>query len=100
MSTDTINLDLAALQAEIDSLSPEEIQKQLLEVRTRQRVQQKKYQNSDAAKAYRKKRAEMLKLVAQKAKALGIYDQILKEAEQKAAQLTGEAEAEAEDVEV
>src|SRR4051812_14881902 len=64
-----VEIDLAALEAEISQLSPEEIADQLLKVRTKQKVQQKKYQNTPQAQAYRKKRAEQLKLMTVKLKA-------------------------------
>lgn len=102
MSTTTVNIDLAALEQEINALTPEEIASQLLKVRTKQRVQQKKYQNTDAAKAYRKKRAETIKAVAEKAKTLpssdpkykNLYEQIQAQAADAADQVLGETQAE------
>lgn len=96
-TTGTVNIDLAALEQEIKNLSPEEITKQLLEVRTKQRIQQKKYHNTDAQKAYRVKRAETLKLLAKRAKELGMYDQIREQANAAADAKLAEAVAEEED---
>lgn len=72
MGDTTINLglDLSALEAEVGAMSQEDIAKQLLEVRTKQRVQQKKYHNKDKAKAYQQKRNAQTKLMAEKAKSL------------------------------
>lgn len=80
----TPQIDLAALEAEINSLSPEEIQKQLIDLRTKQKVNQAKHQGSAAQKLYMKKRAEMFKLMAVKAKQLGLYDGIQAEAKKAA----------------
>lgn len=83
MSTSAVHIDLVALEQELEKLSPEEIQKQLVDIRTRQAVQQGK--NKDAQKAYMKKRAEMVKLMTAKAKELGIYDNIQSTAKANAA---------------
>jgi hypothetical protein len=93
MATPTINIDLAALEAEIQQLSPEEIQKQLVDLRTKQRVNQSKHQGSLAQKTYMKKRAELNKLMAAKAKELGIYDGILATAKANADKILAERAA-------
>lgn len=80
----TPQIDLAALEAEISQLSPEEIQKQLIDLRTKQKVNQAKHQGSAAQKLYMKKRSESFKLMAAKAKELGIYDNIQAEAKKRA----------------
>jgi hypothetical protein len=91
----TPEIDIESLKAEIANLSPEEIQKQLVELRTRQRVNQSKHQNSDKQKAYNKKRNLMFKLMTEKAKAAGVYDGILAQAKKNAAEILGtEAAAE------
>jgi hypothetical protein len=93
MSTNAVNIDLSAIQAEIANLSPEEIQKQLVELRTKQRVNQSKHHNSEKQKAYMKKRSEMFKAMATKAKELGIYDGILKQAKANADELIAQGAA-------
>jgi hypothetical protein len=88
MSTAPAAIDLKALQAEIAKLSPDEVAKQLLDVRTAQRVQQKKYHNADAAKAYQQKKQAKIKAMADAAKGLpatepgfaNLYEQIKKQA--------------------
>lgn len=91
MATSGINIDLAALEAEVGQISEQELREQLLNLRVKQRVQQKKYQNTEAAQKYRKERAEKNKLLMQRAKQLGIYDQIKDEADKRAdQQLAGE----------
>jgi hypothetical protein len=84
VETPSPQIDLAALEAEINQLSPEEIQKQLIELRTKQKVNQAKHQGSAAQKLYMKKRAESFKLMAAKAKELGLYDGIQAEAKKRA----------------
>jgi hypothetical protein len=91
------SIDLGALQADIAKLSPEEIREQLLALRTRQKVQQKKYHNTEAATAYRKKRAEFNKLLAAKAKQLGIYDKIKADADAKATEIIAGEQADTQD---
>lgn len=75
-------LDLSTIEASIASMSEEDVKKQLTELRTRQRVQQKKYHNADAAKAYRAKKNAEVKAMVARAKALGIYDSILEKADE------------------
>jgi len=87
-----LNVDLEALENEIGSLSEEEIREQLVSLRTKQRVQQKKYHNTEAAVRYRKARAEKFKAMVARARALGIYDSIKASADAKADELlAGEA---------
>lgn len=98
-------IDLNALQAEIGQLSEEDLRNQLLEVRTKQRIQQKKYHNTDTQKAYRQKRAEQVKLMTERAKSAkatkpgfaNLYEQIRAEAAERADQALGEQEALASD---
>jgi hypothetical protein len=88
MSDVSINLDLSALEAEIKNMSPTDIMKQLVEIRTKQRVAQKKYHNPEKAKAYQQKRNAKNKAMADAARALpatepgyaNLYDQILAQA--------------------
>lgn len=91
MST-VANIDFEKLQAEVSNLPDEEVRKQLLELRTKQRVNQKKYHNPERAKAYHAKRNAAIKAMVERAKAMGIYDQILAEAKEKADELIEEQE--------
>lgn len=75
-------IDLAALEAKLNALSPEQLREQVLKTVVRQRTQQKKYHNSDKAKEYRQKRYQEQKQMIAMAKKLGIYDQIKAEAEE------------------
>lgn len=101
MGTTGVNIDLNAIQAEIAQLSPEEIQKQLVELRTKQRVNQSKHHNTDKQKMYMKKRNAGFKAMADAAKAQPrldgkagtLYDQILEEAKGKAADIIAERDA-------
>jgi hypothetical protein len=94
-----VELDLDALQAEVSQMSEEDIRKALVEVRSKQRVQQKKYHNTESAKSYQKKRAAKIKLLAEAARKAGIYDAVLKEANEKADQILAEDAADAEPAE-
>src|SRR5260370_34009370 len=87
-------LDLTAIEASIAALTPEEIKKQLTDIRTRQKVNQKKYQNVETQKAYRQKAAAMNKLLVAKAKELGLYDEITAEAKRRADEQLAEKEVE------
>jgi hypothetical protein len=69
-------IDLAALQAEVAGLTPDQLRERLLKVRTRQKVQQKKMQGSSSQKAYQLKQRELAKLMKEAAIKLNIYDNI------------------------
>ena len=92
MATD---IDLNAIEASIGNLTEEEIRKQLLDIRTRQKVMQKKYHDPVKAKASRDKKAAFVKLLAEKAKSLGIYDEVLEAANVAADAKLAEEEVEA-----
>lgn len=102
MSTTPVTIDLEKLRSDIQKLSPEDVAKQLLEVRTKQRVQQKKYHNTDAAKKYRLERAAKIKEMAVFAKSqpatedgyANLYEQIKAKADAAADQKLGEQAAE------
>jgi predicted RNA-binding Zn ribbon-like protein len=95
MSTNPIVIDVDAINAEIQGLPIEELQRQLLEVRTKQKVQQKKYQNTETQKAYRQKRAAAIAAMTEQAKKTpatkpgfaNLYEQIRAEAAERAEQL-------------
>src|SRR5262245_61600740 len=58
---ETPQVDLAAVQAEIAKLSPEEIAKKLTDVRVRQKVQQKKQYAKGTMKTYQLRQREKVK---------------------------------------
>lgn len=78
------DIDLKSIEAQIASLSPEEIKKQLVDIKTRQKVMQKKYYDKDRAKAQRDKKAAEIKVLVERAKQLGFYDEILEQANEQA----------------
>lgn len=94
-----MEIDLAALQAEIGQLTPEEVAKQLLELRTKQKVQQRTYGGGEKQKAYQKKKAEFNKLLRAKAEELGIYKQIIEEAKENADKIVAARKADDADAE-
>jgi hypothetical protein len=92
-------LDMAAIEASISQMTEEDVRKQLMEIRTRQKVMQKKYHDPVKAKASRDKKAAFVKALAEKARRLGIYDDVLQAANDAADEkLAAEAAEEAEEV--
>jgi hypothetical protein len=92
-TTPEINLD--EIQKELDNMSPEEMQADLLKFRVRQKKQQKKQQGSGAQKAYQLKQRERFKLMKAAAIKAGIWDKINEDAEKQAeAELVGETDVE------
>lgn len=89
-----MEIDLSALQAqvsdEIGKMSADDIKKQLLDLRVREKTTQKKQYGSDAAKKSAAKQREKARALKARAKALGIFDEVDAEAE-KAAQEKFEA---------
>lgn len=102
MGTTTSNLNIDELKSEIANLSPEEVAQQLLDVRVKQRVQQKKYHSTEASKSYQKKRAAKIKAMTELAKTqpstkpgfANLYEQIKHEANELADQKLAESDAE------
>ncbi|KKL72690.1 hypothetical protein LCGC14_2082350 [marine sediment metagenome] len=96
---DEVQVDLSGIQNEIDNLSEDELKSQLLSLRTRQKVQQKKYQSPERQKAYQLRKREREKLMKEKAIEFGFWDQVNEEANAAAeaiANKAAEASAEAE----
>jgi hypothetical protein len=99
-------IDLEALKSEIANMSADDVAKQLLEIRTSQRVQQKKYHNADAAKAYQQKKAAKIKEMAAHARTLpatmpgyaNLYEQIKAQANEAADAKLAESGAPVENV--
>ena len=79
-----ISIDLSAVEAEVGKLTREQIEAELLKVRTRQKVQQKKNQGSDKQKAYALKQRARIKLLTEMAKKGGYYDAVNAKAEEQA----------------
>lgn len=97
---DEIQVDLSAIQGEIDNLSGDELREQLLSLRTRQKVQQKKYQSPERQKTYQLKKREREKLMKAKAIELGFWDQVNEEANAAAEVIAEKAAAAAAEAEV
>ena len=96
---DEVQVDLSGIQSEIDNLSEDELKSQLLSLRTRQKVQQKKYQSPERQKAYQLRKREREKLMKEKAIEFGFWDSVNEEANAAAeaiANKAAEASAEAE----
>lgn len=90
----TLDINLDEIQAQISGLSKEDLIKQLVDVKVRQKVTQKKYYNPESAKKARLKRTAVINAMVEKAKALGIYQGILDTASAKADEELGASEAE------
>lgn len=65
--TDEIAVNVAEIAAEIDKLDPKDIAAQLLGIRVRQKVQQKKNYNPEKMKTYQAKQREKQKLMKERA---------------------------------
>lgn len=89
-----VDIDLEKIQAELSSLSQEDLVKQLTEVKMKQKIAQKKYYSPETAKKARQKRAALISAMEARAKQLGIYDDILAQAGKQADEALGTAEAE------
>lgn len=87
-------LDIEKMSAEIESMSVEDLKKQVLDAKVKQRVASKKYYNPESAKKQRVKRAAELAQMVARAKELGIYDDIMKEAAEEADAKLASEEAE------
>jgi len=79
--TEELQIDLTALQAEIDVLTQDQMAEQLLKIRTRQKIQQKKHApDKEKQKFYQMKGRERTKLLKVRAIELGLWDSIEAEA--------------------
>ena len=92
-----LQIDLAALQTEINGMSQEDMAAQLLKIRTRQKVQQKKHApDKEKQKFYQMKGREKAKLLKAAAIETGVWEQIEAEANKAAdAKIAADAEASA-----
>jgi hypothetical protein len=77
-------VDLSAVEAEVSALTPEQVKEKLLAIRVRQKVQQKKQAEKGGQKAYNQKQQALRNAYKQQAIKLGIYDDIVKEADKQA----------------
>jgi uncharacterized protein involved in propanediol utilization len=93
------NIDLEAIQAEVaakvNAMTDEEAADALLQLRVKQKVQQKKYQSPERQKAYQAKKKEFNRLLKERAMKAGSYDTINEEAAAKADAKLAEDEADA-----
>jgi hypothetical protein len=100
-----MEINIAELEESIGKLTPEELKQQLLDAKVKQRVNSKKYQNSDTQKRARLKKAATLKAQAELAKSMpatepgfaNLYEQIMSEAAELADQKLAAEEVEPED---
>ena len=98
------DIDLNAINAEIEASlaakTPEEIEAELLTLRVKQKVAQKKYQSPERQKAYQAKTKAYRNGLKKRALELGIYDKVNTAAGEKAdAQLAEQAAIEEPEVE-
>jgi hypothetical protein len=75
---------LAAVNAEVSALTPEQLQADLLKFRVRQKVQQKKNYGSGKQKEYQAKQREKFKALKAAAIKAGLWDAIEKQADEEA----------------
>jgi len=81
---ETLQIDTAALEKEIQGLSLDELKSQLLGVRTKQKIQQKKNYDPERQKAYQLKARARFRAMKEAAVKLGIWDKVNEAAEQAA----------------
>lgn len=94
-----MELDLDAAIKELEGKSQEDLFAELLEIKTKQRVQAKKNYKPEIAKKARLKRMAYIKALTEKARAAGVYDKLMEAANAAAAEKLGTAEGESADVE-
>jgi hypothetical protein len=96
-----IDLDkiAAEVQADIENMSDAEVEKELLDLRVKQKVAQKKYQSPERQKAYQAKQKERRRLLKERAMKLGRYGDINKRAGELADEKLAEEEAASEEEE-
>jgi hypothetical protein len=71
-----MSVDEAKLAAQVQGLTREQLEAQLLKIRTRQVTQQLKQKAKGGQSTYQKKQRELFKLLKGKAEELGIYDDL------------------------
>lgn len=86
--------DLDSINAELESMSEEDLRKTLLDMKVKQKVATGKYYNPEAAKVQRQKAAAKQKALIQLAKDRGLYDEINAAAKAKADEVLANFEAE------
>lgn len=99
MATSNGGIDLAAIEADVAKMSPEDIRKALLDFKVKQNVTTKKYYNPETAKRARQKKSAMQAEMVKLAKAAGIYDEIVAEAKTKAEEILAEEGADTDEEE-
>jgi|WetSurMetagenome_2_1015567.scaffolds.fasta_scaffold1133630_1 hypothetical protein len=76
----SFEIDLNAINAEIEASiaakTPQEIEAELLALRVKQKVAQKKYQSPERQKTYQAKQKAMKSALKKRALELGIYDAV------------------------
>jgi hypothetical protein len=77
-------VDLSAVASEVAALTPEQLKEKLTAIRVRQKVQQKKQAAKGGQKAYNQKQQALRKAYKDAAIKLGIYDEIVADADAKA----------------
>jgi len=73
--------DLDAVAKEVAALTDDEVRAQVLKIRTRQKLQQKRQSAKGGQKAYMVKAAAKRNALKERAIQLGIYDEVNKEAD-------------------
>jgi hypothetical protein len=85
MATEINDQDiLAAVNAEVSGMSAEDLKAELLKLRVRQKVQQKKNYGSGKQKEYQAKQRAKMNALKETAKKLGLWDAIEKQANDEA----------------
>lgn len=83
-ASSTVQIDFAELEKQVSSMTQEQLKQALLDIKVKQRVTSKSYYNPETAKKARLKKQAFNNAMAEAAQKLGIYDDILTEAREKA----------------
>ena len=90
-------IDFDKIEQEVSQLSEEQVREALVKMRVSKIKTQKAAYNPATAKAYRDRKNAEYKLLVEKAKALGIHDDVMERAKELAAEQIGVAQAEADE---
>jgi hypothetical protein len=91
---------LAAVNAEVGSMSPDKLKEELLKIRTRQKVQQKKNYGSGNQKSYQAKQRAKFAALKEAAIKAGLWDDINAAADKAAEEKLAESATDDEGAEV
>jgi hypothetical protein len=91
-------IDLDAIESEVTAsvgnMTPAEVEAELMKLRVRQKVAQKKYQSPERQKTYQAKQRSFRQAIAARARELGVYDSVNAKAGEEADRILAESDVE------